>query len=196
MEEIKVEKKRAIWLWLLAMVAFALIVYFVFFPGDRDFADDNIVIVPAAQNVTGGAIDNYISFIKTDTTKMGLGHEYSNMALTKLIEATKARAQALEFDIQVDLAHANDLAQRIQRDPGATTHANSIREAADIVSTALQKMQQAHYPGLNEQANEVKDAATTIDPDQLTLDQTENVKGFFSEAADLLEKMNERISKT
>jgi len=72
----------------------------------------------------------------------------------------------------------------------ATRHADKIRSAADALSTSLQNMQQAKYPGLSTEAADVKSAASAINPAKLTLDQRDAVKSFFREAADLLNKMN------
>ena len=101
-----------------------------------------------------------------------------------------AMATEAGYDVKVDIAKARQYADEITKDPLATTHADKIRSAADILTTSLQNMQQAKYPGLSAEAAEVKSAATAINPEILTLDQRDAVKSFFKKAANLLTKMN------
>ncbi len=79
---------------------------------------------------------------------------------------------------------------KLLKDPMSTTHADKIRSAADVLSTSLQNMQQAKYPGLSAEAADVKSAAAAINPETLTLDQRDAFKSFFRKVADLLNKMN------
>ncbi len=44
----------------------------------------------------------------------------------------------------------------IKNEPFETSHANNIRNAAGQSTTALQNMQQAKYPGLTAEVNELK----------------------------------------
>jgi hypothetical protein len=107
-----------------------------------------------------------------------------------LIYATQNIAAETDYNIDTDITQAKDLADRIKEDPFETTHANSIRKAADILSNTLHNLQKEKYPSLSGEVNDVKNAASQINPDVLTLDQKQEVKGFFGEAADLLRKMN------
>ncbi len=135
-------------------------------------------------------VEAYISFIKADTTKMSLEHEYIHEALLKLIEATKAMAEEIHYEVKADLDTAKKYADEITKNPLATTHADNIRKAAEIISTSLQDMQQAKYPQLSVEAMELKNASDSINPHVLTLNQKEAVSSFFQKAADLLNKMN------
>lgn len=132
----------------------------------------------------------YVTFINSDTNTMSLDHAYSSEALTKLTDAVDAMATEAGYDVKVDIAKAKQYADEITKDPMVTTHADKIRSAADVLSTSLQNMQQAKYPGLSAEAADVKSAAAAINPETLTLDQRDAVKSFFRKAADLLSKMN------
>lgn len=121
---------------------------------------------------------------------MSLDHAYSSEALTKLTDAVDAMATEAGYDVKVDIAKAKQYADEITKDPLVTTHADKIRSAANVLSTSLQNMQQAKYPGLSAEAADVKSAAAAIIPQTLTLDQRDAVKSFFRKAADLLTKMN------
>jgi hypothetical protein len=190
MTEIKIEKKKTIWPWLLLLGIIA-VVWLYFFRYDKretmETADNKALIDVHENNSTVAA---YVIFINSDTNKMSLDHAYSSEALTKLTDAVDAMATEAGYDVKVDIAKAKQDADDITKDPLATTHADKISSAADVLSTALQNMQQAKYPELSAEAADVKTAAEAIKPEVLTLDQRDAVKSFFRKAADLLNKMN------
>jgi len=121
---------------------------------------------------------------------MSLDHAYTNEALLKLIEATDAKANEVGYEVQADLEQVKEYANMITADPYETTHADNIRKAADILSNVLQNIQKAKFPGLTEEAKELKNASESIKPAVLTLEQKDAVKNFFAKASDLLQKMN------
>lgn len=175
------------------MALVALLLYF--FVWNKDDAEpvmeaenENMEMVEEAPML--GAVSNYVTFVENDPDQMGLDHEYSMEALDLLTRAVEAKAADTGYDVKADLDQVQEYADKITNEPFATTHANSIRKAGEILSRALTNMQQAKYPALSADAERVANAATGINPDVLTLDQKTAVKGFFGEAADLLQKMN------
>ncbi len=191
MTEIKIEKKKPVWPWLLLLLGILAAAWFFFFRNDKketmDTADNKALIDVHENNSTVAA---YVTFINSDTNTMSLNHAYSSEALTKLTDAVDAMATEAGYDVRVDIAKAKQYADEVTKDPLVTTHADKIRSAADVLSTSLQNMQQAKYPGLGAEATDVKSAAAAINPETLTLDQRDVVKSFFRKAADLLNKMN------
>jgi hypothetical protein len=191
MTEIKIEKKKPVWPWLLLLLGILAAAWFFFFRNDKketmDTADNKALIDVHENNSTVAA---YVTFINSDTNTMSLNHAYSSEALTKLTDAVDAMATEAGYDVRVDIAKAKQYADEVTKDPLVTTHADKIRSAADVLSTSLQNMQQAKYPGLSAEATDVKSAAAAINPETLTLDQRDVVKSFFRKAADLLNKMN------
>lgn len=193
MAEIKIEKKPPIWPWILAALAvLALLAYFFI---DTDKEDDVAQESSETSDLSSvqennGTVAAYVDFVKSDTNKMTLDHHYTSEALTKLRQATEAMANEADYDIQADLTEVKQYADQITNDAFETSHANSIRKAADIAARSLKNMQQAKYPSLSAEADQVSSAASAINPDVLTLDQKDQVKGFFDQAADLLAKMN------
>ncbi|MEJ7736386.1 MAG: hypothetical protein WKF97_03075 [Chitinophagaceae bacterium] len=93
---------------------------------------------------------------------MSLDHAYSSEALTKLTDAVDAMATEAGYDVKVDIAKAKQYADEITKDPMATTHADKIRSAADVLSTSLQNMQQAKYPELSAEAAETSGMQLTL----------------------------------
>lgn len=193
MTEIKIEKKKLIWPWLLLLLSLGIIAvaWLYFFRYDKretlETADNKALIDVHENNSTVAA---YITFINSDTNTMSFDHAYSSEALSKLTDAVDAMATEAGYDVKVDIAKAKQYADEITKDPLVTTHADKIRSAADVLSTGLQNMKTAKYPELSAEAADVKSAAAAINPETLTLDQRDAVKSFFRKAADLLNKVN------
>ncbi len=198
MAEIKIEKKTTpVWPWiLLALIVIALLIYLFAFRGEEDDNDEMTEVTTEQPADTrqvapnNSTVAGFVSFIEDDPDQVGLDHEYTNEALLQLTNATEAMANEVGYDPQQDLAQVRTLSEKITTDPFETTHANSIKEAAGILAQTLQNIQQNAFSGLASEAEEVKSAVTEIETDVLTLDQKEDVKNFFAEAADLLDKMN------
>lgn len=200
MAEIKIEKKAPVWPWIVAaLVVIGLLFYFFVLRDDnnndqRTGQEENNTErneTPATEMTRGddgSAVGAYVQFVAAGRN-MGLDHDYTNSALSKLTEAVRAKAGQLNYDVTADLQQVEQNAQQIQQDPFETTHADKIRSSADILSRAMCNMQQQHYPDLKNDAEEVKQAATGIDPNTLTLEQRDAVKNFFDRSASLLQGM-------
>jgi hypothetical protein len=196
MAEIKIEKKKPIWPWILiGVVILALLLYFFVFKDNN-----NSQLLDNNADTTAMAIDNqtdnedavaaYINFIKRDAGTMSLSHEYSHEALTKLANATEEISVKTGVDVSVDLNKVKQLSQQIMENPTATTHADDIRKASILIATALDTIQQAKFPNLSAESNNLMNDAKALDEKDLTLDQKSTVKTFYNTAADLLQKMN------
>ncbi len=204
MAEIKIEKKPPVWPWIIAaLVIIGIILYFVLRDdnGETDTQDRgttqqtdtvkrtndrSMQTTPARAD--GDAVTSYVQYVGDDRG-MGLDHAYTSGAFTRLEAAVRAKAMQLDYDVQVDLQQIDDHTSHITDDPYETTHANHIRSAADALSSAMRNMQREHFPNLDQQAQRVETAASSIDQNTLTLDQRDAVKGFFDESANLLRSM-------
>lgn len=200
MAEIKIERKKQGWLWIVVgLVIAAFLIYFLVF---RD-NDKNTEAVTEADYITNtnesdrsrinensGAVAAYVNFVEDNKEKMGLDHAYTNEALLKLIDATNAKANEVGYEVQEDLDKAKGYAEMITDDPYETTHADNIRKADDIIANILQNIQKAEYPDLAGEVIDLKSASASIKPGVLVLDQKDAVKNYFAEASDLLQKMN------
>ncbi|MCJ7801921.1 MAG: hypothetical protein MUP82_06145 [Candidatus Marinimicrobia bacterium] len=200
MAEIKIEKKKLVWPWiLLGLGVIAVLIYFLAFHDYNGETNE----VPKTSELIGtketdlinvkennSTVAAYINFVEIGKNKMSLDHAYTNEALSKLIEATNAMAGEVGYDVRADIERVKEYAEMITNDPFETTHADNIRKADDILANVLQNIQKAKYPGLTNEVAELKNASESIKPGVLTLDQKDEVKTFFSKAADLLHKMN------
>ncbi len=195
MAELRVEKKKnPIWPWIIiGLIILGLIIYFLVL---KDTDTDTETDAPAeTEQVSRDPVENttvaaYVNFIQADTNQMGIDHEFTNEALLRLTNATKAIADEVGVDVERDLSVVRENAKEITQDPFETTHANKIRRSADKLSDALQTIQQAEFPDLDNEANNLRNASGSINPEVLTLDQRDEVKSFFDQAADLLASMN------
>lgn len=198
MAEIKIKKKTPIWPWIVGiLIVIALLLYFFVFANDNtDDADDvNTTDTEQVMDNNNGMNDtadlagiseitSYNSYISDPN--MALDHEYTSGALSKLIAATKATADALNVDVNADITEANAKADAITSDPTSLTHANKIKDAAQSIAQALQTIQTEKFPQLKSQYKEVETAISNIDPDTPTLEEKDDVKAFFSKAGNLL----------
>ncbi len=196
MAEIKIEKKNMAWLWILLVVGIAVLVYFVAFHKYNDKTTETPKTTGTEQTDLIGVQENnatvvaYLDFADTNKNKMTLDHAYTNEALLKLTNATQAIADEVGYEVKADLEKVKEYAEKITKDPFETTHADNIRWADDILTRVLQNIQMAKYPGLTSEVAALKNAAESIKPAVLTLDQRTEVAAFFHKAADLLRKMN------
>lgn len=117
-------------------------------------------------------------------------HGYINNALVKMADAVKAMAAEVDYSVALDLEAAKNHANKITQTAAETTHADNIRKAADILSSALKNMQLTRYGSLSVSATGLQTAGEAIQPDVLVRNQKEAIKTYLKDAAALLEKMN------
>ena len=192
MTEIKIEKKKPVWPLILGIGIVAVLIYF-FSLNDKEetvqevqFTEDLISVTEFNRTVAA-----YVNFIKEDTLKMEFNDSFSKEAFLRLVDATNAMADEINYDISANMARVVKYVNRIKADPIETAHADDFRRAADILTnTVLKSMQQSKYPDLASDIVELENASASIDPEVLILDQIYQVKTFFRESADLLLKMN------
>lgn len=74
------------------------------------------------------------------------------------------------------------------------THANTIKDGFNQVVTSFNNIQQAEFPGMDSEVQTLEEYSNGLNPDEPTLDQKDQVKGFFDQAAMILQKMNNQNS--
>jgi hypothetical protein len=200
MAEIKIEKKTAIWPWVIAgLVIAALLVYFLAFHNkdsntetmsEPDFIPDTDEPDLLGVKENNSTVAAYVDFVENSKGKMSLDHAFTNEALLKLADAANAMANEVGYEVRADLGKVKEYAEMITVDPYETTHAGYIRNAADILTNVLGNIQKEKYSGLANEAKELRSASESINPEVLTLNQKGAVKNFFEKASDLLQKMN------
>lgn len=209
MAEIKIEKKKPIWPWILLLLLIGAVVAFFALNNDDDHNDVGEVYEKEADSVAvdespvdgedfdaDGVLSAFYAFVDEDeksymdNKEMGIHHQYTHDALNKTVAALWAKASQIDYDIEADLGTIEENAERIQKDPMATNHADLIRESFNKIANTVNKMQDSKYPDLNDKADMLVAKAKKISPDELTLDQKKEVKGFFNGVAEVLKAMN------
>ena len=190
MAEIKIEKKKPVWPWiLLALIVLGLIWYIFMRDDDNRIEDEPVVTEQVAEEYDDySAIALYSDYI-ADTDKMGVDHEYSNEALNYLIDAVEEKADMLDVDVKADINEARKNASEITEDPNKLNHANLIKSSGEIIVRALTTLQTAKFPTLTDDVAKVNTAVNEIDASDKTLDQKDKVNNFFKSAESLLLKM-------
>lgn len=209
MAEIKIEKKKPVWPWiLLGLLILAVILYFVFANDDNTTGDreDNTELEDTtytgqsdenttrwedntAANTTGDEVSTYLTHVG-DQSRMGVDHEYTNNALIHLINAVETKARQVNVDIDKDLQQMREDARQITQNPQGTNHANKIKQVGTRIAGTLETIQEEKFPNLSKDVEEVRTAAQNIETSVLTLDQKDKINSFFNEAADVLRKMS------
>ncbi len=202
MAEIKIEKKKPVWPWILLILGILALLYFLFTQSDDDDfeTDDETEIVADdatddrgyedtdVSQIAASEISAYQTYINDDA-KMGIDHTYSNGALVELIDATEALAESLDVDLNADLDSARSYASTITSDPYEVDHADKIRKSGKTIVDALSTIQKQKYPNLESDVNELRNTIMGIAPEIQTLEQKTAVKDFFQQSADLLINM-------
>ncbi|WP_029033856.1 hypothetical protein [Salinimicrobium terrae] len=205
MAEIKIEKKKPIWPWIILVLVILAILYFLVFADDDEEVLDEIETEQVEEVWeedevettnwddeewdTGEGVEGYLTYI-SDNEKMGIDHEYTNNAILELINAVQAKADEMNYDISADMQSVRQDAQQIETDPMSLNHANTIKDAGTKLANILERMQQEEFPNLASDVEEVKTAAQNIDASTPTLDQKDQIKEFFDEAGEVLRKMS------
>jgi hypothetical protein len=214
MAEIKIEKKKPIWPWILVgLIILGIILYFLLAGNnddmdDMDDMDDNrteqvsdTTYTDAQQRGTGtweessrdtlndDSVSAYLAHVG-DRERMGIDHEYTNNALIHLINAVEAKAAEVNMDINKDLEEMRENSQEITQNPQATNHADKIKETGDKIADVLERIQEENFPNLSGDVDDVRTAVQEIDGSTLTLEQKDEINSFFKEAADVLRSMS------
>lgn len=194
MTSAKIDTKPILWPWaLLGIGILSLLIYllFLFTSGERKTGLENTQgadLLNVRENNT--TVTAFVKFINNDTNNTVIYTSYINTALLKLTRAVGAMAAETGYNALADLDKAKEYESKITNDLSETALSEITRNAADILATLLQKMQQTKYPRLGFESDELKKAAATINPHIPVSNQKTAVKSFFIKAADILQEMN------
>lgn len=227
MAEIKIEKKKPVWPWILiGLIVLGIAGYFLMADnnndrsnrqesayssdqgsdinkpadngntGDRVTERDNTRVAnQQTKTQTGGdqAVAQYVEFVRSDLKNSdikNLNHEKLRQAFIHLTEACEAKAAEVGYRSD-NLNVAREHADQLVADRSDTTHTTNIRATAEILSGELVNIQKQNFPKLDREASKVKDASASIKAEEPVTDQRQEIKSFLTEAADLLEEMDE-----
>lgn len=205
MAEIKIEKKKPIWPWILAALAVLLVLFLIFSGSDDDvdidsetmttdtleMDDDTYDTDTLTSNQTSMEVNEYVTYIRQDSeARMGLQHIYTETALTRLAAAVEAKANKANVSVQQEMDRVDSVADYLNEDTYQDQHADSLRVAFQQISNAIEKIHQQSGQNNNIDVEGLKSRAEAVKPGQLTLNQKDDVRAFFDKAADLLQQMD------
>ncbi len=153
---------------------------------DNSFGNNN-----RAQRTGIAEVGEFVEFVKSDLKKSDikdLDHAKIQQAFRHLTEATEATA----LQVGYNSANIETARQRVENFVGTQPSSTSeIKETAEIISNELANIQQSKFPDLNNKASKLKEASADIKTNQPITDQAGEINDYLSQAADLLEEMDE-----
>lgn len=216
MAEIKIEKKKPIWPWILIILIILAAIYFFWYYNDNNFNADEQLIKndtitemdrsrtydrEANESTTlysgryGDIKDNqetadYLNFVDLDKDlDRETDNEYYRSAFFKLITATKRQSEIKNVDVSNNITTAMKNAEMLTNDPATDQKTDKIKMTAESVSKALKKIQQQSFTDLSSEANAVETASNNISASAMIEDGKDNINTFFDKSAMLLQKM-------
>lgn len=180
-----IKNKKGIHALLITMAMITVITIFMSCSAHKKLATSDLISVKE-NNKT---VIDFISYVDANN-KLIPNHQVINNALVKLADAANAMAGEIGYTITDDLNKAKEHANKITNDPNESTHSDNIRKSVNILTNALQSMQQAKYPTLSTASSELKSASEAIKPEIQTNNQKDAIVDFFRRSAYLLERMN------
>lgn len=211
MAEIKIEKKRPIWPWVLViLIVLALVIYFVYENRENedyndDFNDD-VTTEQIDDSINGGmdnaydpnqdysgTFDEFSAFEDSisDSTRIAVDSSYTKKAFSNLAKAVVAKAD--ESSLQ-DSEALNDLREYTTLNTNisstATGNSKNFKTASDKLVKVLEGIQAKNYPELQSQVSDLKQVTAKIDGSISMDKQQAHMNSFFSKSREVLRTMN------
>ena len=210
MAEIKIEKKKPVWPWIIViLIVLGVILYFVY--GDKDAQDDdNLRMADETEDArlkdravtdqtdvydeqtdtlqANTAIPAGLTTAISDTTRLGSDPQYTQDAIQQLKNAIQAKAAIINVKLNDNLFETGNADEQPSRLNTASMATNLKKEGNNIVS-ALEKMQQEKYPNLSSDVERLKESVSEIGTSDSS-QQSGTINSFFKQSVQLLQKMN------
>lgn len=219
MAEIKIEKKKPIWPWVLVILIILAAIYFFWYYNDNNYdTDDQIMDNDTITQIddteiydndvrdsstlyagTYGTIRNeqtaadFLNFVDAEKdSNKAMNNEYYRTAFVKLITATKRTAEIKNVDVTSNLDNALKNTELLTNDSTSSQKTEDIRKTAVEVSTALKKIQQDSFNDLSSEANAVEIAANNINARGTINEESTSINSFLDKSAILLQKIYQK----
>ena len=215
MTEIKIEKKKPVWPWiLLTLIILGIIVYFVYANSDGnqftedfddDFTSEKVMDTEDNQNNAAGnyeaadsygsVYDEYSAFDQsiTDSTRIAVDSSYTKKAfsnLTKLVVKQADKNDVEESDALDDLRSYSVLITSISNISGTTENFKNFKTACDKIASVMGDIQMKSYPALQPEVANLKQLASKISVSTPMNKQQTEINAFLNESRDILKSMN------
>ena len=211
MAEIKIEKKKPVWPWILAvLVILGIIVYFVYANPEGDLLNDdyddvsNEQVMESDTNPVGTTRDSfapgdaytqYGAFEGSirDSTRIAVDSSYTKKAYYNLSKAVAKKAEEMDVDSSQALTDLQDFSMLITKVSSPLSNsetAKNFKTASDKVVKVLEDIQVKSYPELQAQVADLKQVASKMDGHIRMDQQQENITEFLQKSRDVLRAMN------
>ncbi len=214
MAEIKIEKKKPIWPWILLVVLIILALLYFFVFANNDYDDDTIdtddmeqvqpvdsIEQDSARNTWTDEVNNdslsgdfttlsasYFSAME-ETSKLGSDTLYTKNTLLKLVDAVKSKAMENQVELETDFSQVRENVMGIA-DSTRSFSSEKLKNIAKKTVEAAKTIQQKEYPQLEKEIKEAQTSVEEIAANAKMNNQQEKIKTFFEKMAAVLKNMN------
>ncbi|MDT0688081.1 hypothetical protein [Autumnicola psychrophila] len=201
MAEIRVEKKKPVWPWILVaiLIILALLYFFVWADGnesDDDLQDDDQIEQLeqyeteefSAKDYPENAIGQYLSYVNrgSDDNALGTNPRSQQRAMMLLLEAVE------EKTIELNHTPGEEMESISQWEP--QRQVDSIRQTGKVIVDNLQEIQRDQYPELEDEVQDLRTHLDELAVDSSPEDRNLFLGEFFTQAADILRQMDAEIN--
>lgn len=211
MAEIKIEKKKPVWPWiLLVLIILGIIAYLVYNNNDEKFTDDydddvtNTGVMdsndrPIQDRYTATDSSKIYDFYRAyegsimDSTRVAVDSSYTKKAFSNLAKAVVKTADdnAIEDSKALtDLREWSVLMTGVSSTNTDMENFKNFKTACDKVAKVLGDVQVKSYPELKDDVANLKKLASDVSPSVRMEKQQEKINAFLRKSRDVLNSMN------
>lgn len=138
-------------------------------------------------------VEEFYRWVQKPKTEVAADHQYTHDGLTKLAAALHALdgEKLIDFDgIEKSRKDIEKIADKLQKNPKSTKHADWTRTAFYMISEILESGHSyERFTETKEEVAQVASAALMLDPDRLMTEQASTIYLFFENAKNAVEKL-------
>ncbi len=213
MTEIKIEKKKPIWPWiLLVLLVLGIIAYFVYANPDNDKNDDfdddvtNEQVIDSRQDRMGsdsisgrqsygGVYDGYQAFDESirDSTRIAVDSSYTKIAFTNLTKVVVKQADKNDIEDSNaldDLRNYSMLITGVSKTSTNMENFKNFKTLCDKIGSVIGDIQAKSYPNLQQESSDLKQIASKISVSTPMNKQQTDINAFLQKSREILNSMN------
>jgi hypothetical protein len=213
MAEIKIEKKRPVWPWVIViLIVLGIVTYFIYENQDNDEYNDDLNDDMSTEQIDGSinqqsdsdydlnqnyrsTFDEFSAFEESiaDSTRIAVDSSYTKKAFSNLAKAVVAKADqnALQDSEAVNyLKDYTTLSANISNTPQGAETSKNFKTTSDKIVTVLEAIQTKNYPALQSQVSDLKQTNAKVDGSMSMDKQQADMNSFLYQCRDVLQAMN------
>ena len=215
MAEIKIEKKKPLWVWIFLALAVLIIVGYIIYVyqgettpnGDlkNNITHEKVNESPNAPmttddtnktgNAYGGTYDSFMAFDESirDSTRISVDSSYTKKAysnLTKLVVKQADKNTIADSKALDDLRNYSVLITNIAKTSSNMENFKNFKTLSDKIASVIGDIQVKSYPALQQEATDLKQLASKISVSTPMNKQQSEINAFLRKSRDILKSMN------